>query len=384
MLILLLVILIFPSLAQAVEYLATYEPHPTEAGVFYAHSNIRGTTCVSLRPDPTKQAGYAYCTGPSLPVRAGIIALNADGSLSTKQKTDLAAVTGKAVTETRMQDVVSGIVDANSIPMKRWKDGRQHLWINGKEVWSRPAPLATYIPTMKEVLLAPVQFAHWLITPTLAWAASFAETFTATDGVIDGCEARGCTLTWDHFQGAALNILTNRAARSGSVSLQLARATGSTLATDDMKVGMTLSEMTIASATNIGAGPIMRKQAGNTTQTYLYCVAFVSSTSDFVAYGERTAGAGSDTGTVTVAISNNDIIGGAVLNDSVVCLVNGVRVLGPTTITTGSGFTEAGIRMSGAGTVTSTVTAVDGWYAEDITVLPGGDTRRPIAPLVLQ
>lgn len=369
------------ALAQ-VSYLATYEAHETEPNVWYAHSNIRGTECVDLRPDHTKQAGYGLCDGPSLPVRAGIIPLDMKSPLQGKDRAALAVALGRAVHETASKDVLSALVDANAIPLKRWKDGNQHLWVKGKEVWNRPAPLATYMPSLRDVLLAPVRVVHWMVTPVLAWAASYTESFTASAGTVDGCQARGCTLTWTHFQGAVLDVVSNAAERAGVVAIQLARASGSTLATDDMKVGMTLSTMTIASASNIAAGPIMRKETGNNTQTYLYCVAAISSTSDFVAFGERTAGAGTDTGTATVNVTQGDIIEGAVLNDSVVCLLNGVRVLGPTTITTGNGFTEAGIRMSGSGTGTSTVTAVDNWYAQDITVLPGGGTRGGIMPLV--
>lgn len=370
---LLLVVLLPSYMAHAdVSYLATYEAHESEPNVFYAHSNISGTTCVSLRQNPKRQAGYGYCKGPRLPVRAGIIPLNADGTIPDQYRRELAVVLGRPITETKMRDVISAIVDTNGIRLKRWKDGRQRILVNGEEIWERPAPLATYLPTLQDILIAPVQFVHWLITPTLAWAASYAESFTATAGTVDDCQLRGCALTWQHFQGTVLSVVANAAERAGVVAIQLARAAGSTLATDDMKVGMTLSTLTRASATNIQAGPIMRKQTGNDTQTYIYCVAAESSTSDFVAFGERTAGAGTDTGTVSVAITQGDIIEGAVLNDSVVCLLNGVRVLGPTTITTGNGFTEAGIRMSGAGTGTGTVTAVDNWYAEDITVLPGG------------
>lgn len=369
---------LLPTVAQAqVTYLATYEAHPTEAGVTYAHSNIRGTECVRLAPN------LAFCNGPSLPGRAGILSLDPDATLTAGQKTFLANRLGRAITETTVKEAITALIDANAIPLKRWRDGKQHLWVKGRDVWNRPAPLATYIPSVRDVLLAPVAFVEWLVTPTLAWATSLSESFTATDGVIHGCNARGCTYNWNHFQGATLNIVSNRAAREGSVGIQLARPQ-SALATDDMKAGLTLSDMTISSATNLGAGPIFRKETGNGTQTYLYCTAHVSSTSDFVAFGERVAAAGSDTGTATVAVSNGDVIEGAVLNDSVVCLLNGVRVLGPTTMTTGAGFTEAGIRMSGAGTATSTVTAIDGWYAEDITILPGGGGRRAIAPMVLQ
>lgn len=363
---LLLIALLCPALAQAqLYYLATYEGMGTDADPFRAHSNIPGTDCKSLRANEAQQAGYALCSGPSLPVRAGVHQIDLGAVLTAQQKTFLANVLGRTVTETTVGEVLSAIVDMNSLSLKRGRDGQQRLVIKGREVWSRPAPLSSYVPEAWE------RFTH-LFVPSSAWAATtLDEDWNCAD---DNTPSYFCDHTWVRYSGTTAELITNSLRNVNSVGTNLLY-NDSTLDSTDMLHRVTVSSISRGTATNVSGGAGAR-HTGTSTSTYVYCVARDAATQQ-VAYGHVVAGSNTEDGAVSATLANGDIIEVRAVGDQLSCKHNGTTVLGPITENTGSGNVNVMVRFSGSGTATTTLVSLDDSHAE--VVVPG---RRAVAPLV--
>lgn len=366
MLVLLFFVLLVPSLAQAqVEYLATYEGDGTDANPYRAHGGISGTECAPL-------GKVALCKGPTLPVRAGIMDLSGKRALVKADRDRLSSEYKLAVTATTYDGLIAEVVDTQGLSLKR-NGGRQRIVIHGREAWARPAPLSSYIPTLRDSLAAPVALVDWIISAPMAWAAAtLNETFTCANDS-DGTYA--CDHTWSRSTGSVARIVSNALSTPNSIATQRMRLTSSTLDSTDMYNRVTLSTISRGTATDRAGGPIIRHHSADTT--YVFCVGRDAATQQ-LEYGSVLAGVLTSNGTVSATIANGDTVEVSAVNDQVSCKHNGTRVLGPTTDGTGDGELGIGLRVSGSGTATSTSVILDNVQSGLVS------QRRAIAPLVLQ
>ncbi|MDH5251959.1 MAG: hypothetical protein OEW25_01430 [Nitrospira sp.] len=348
-----LTFLTLASLAHAqVTYFATYEGTGTEGDPFRAHSNIPGTECKSLRANETNAAGVALCSGPSLPIRAGVVSVDLVGTLSTPQKAVLGALLGRAVAETTIEGVLSAVLDARAVPLRRWSDGRQRIVIHGREIWSRPAPLASYLPdiwhAVKNIFTAPIAWA----------AATLSEDWNCAD---DTTPNYVCDQTWVLSTGSTATMEGNALRNTNSTSTNVLYST-STLDATDMQHRVTVSSIDRGTATNVAGGPAIRNP-GTGTSTYVYCVLRDAAT-DQVELGHVVTGSLTSDSTDTVTVANGDTIETIGIGDQVSCKHNSVTVLGPLTENTGSGNVNINVRFSGSGTATTTSVVLDDSFAE--------------------
>lgn len=366
--------LLVPTGLQAqVTYFATFEGDGTEANPFRAHSNIQGTECISLRANETQLSGIAFCDGPSLPVRAGIRQVDLGAPLTAQQKTFLATILGRTVTETTVAEALTALADANALNLKRWPDGKHRLFLKGREILSRPAPIA-WRDIYREVLRFPVVAMHAIIdaaiSAPLAFAASLSSTFTCADNASLNCEG----VTWTEFSGSSWAIVGNTAELSNTVATNAARAE-TDLNTNSMLVGATITALSRNSATEAHVGLIARKE-NSATITYYYGMCKDLAGTDECEYGYVVTGSRTSLGTSsTDSPGVGDLMELIIYGDQLSFRMNGVTVLGPTTNSTiASDFRRAGIRSSGSGTADNTV-GLDNWYARDY------PSRRASTPL---
>lgn len=367
MVLLIFFILLVPSLTQAqVEYLATYEGSGTEADPFRAHSGIRGTECKSLRATEKSAAGWAYCVGPSLPARAGVINLSGKRLLVKAERDKILSDSGLSVSSSTVEGLLSELVDSQGVSLKRTA-GRQRIVVKGREVWSRPAPLSSYLRDIPAMVAG-------LFESAVAMAASTLSENFETGGVDDTTSPFVAQHSWVSTGGTAHGIKSNKYEVTNSVSVHETYST-TTLDSTDMQVRAVLNA-TRGSATNIG-GAVTGRHDGTGTPTFVYCMGRDAAT-PFAEYGQKVAGALTVHGTVNTTISAGSTITLTALGDQISCAVDGVVVLGPLTDNTGSGNVRVGTRTQGSGTATTAVVTLDDLYAAL------ASERRPIAPLVLQ
>lgn len=366
MILLLLLALLLPSLATAqVLYLSPYTGDGSEANPFKGAGVGQGALCSDIRADKTRADGYAICRGPVLPGAPGVIDLSGKRAIGKADRDKILAERGITIRGATFDALISELVDGQGVRLKR-VDGRQRIILNGEEVWSRPAPLASYLPSLEETLYAPVQLVEWLVTPTLAWAASITEDWNCANNA-----SLTCDHTWNTFQGVVMALVSNRADTTNSVSVQLAR-NATSLDSDQMRVGVTVANIARGTATDVSGGVLARKENSGTA-TYLYAVLRDAAT-DQVETGDVISGTRTVHGTIDTPVVNGDLIELQVVNDVVTVFHNGTAVLGPYTNTTGDGFLQGGVRFAGTGTGTTTNVALDNWFAYNVS--SGGATRR--------
>ena len=363
--ILIFAFLLVPALAQAqVTYLATYEGTGTDADPFRAHSNIVGTECKSLRPNETLATGIAICVGPSLPVRAGVREIDLSAAVTVAHKTFLAAFLGRPITETTVGEVLSAIIDKNGISLKRGADRRQRILIKGQEIWSRPAPLTSYLPDVWRVVKG-------LVMAPVAWAAtSLTADFNCADDATSTFSCNG--YTWTLRSGSAMQLLSNAFQSLNTVAPQ-ANINATVLDSTDMLARVVVSTINRGTATNVSAGAVVR-HTDTATSTYNYCVVR-DAASDEIELGHVTTGSLTADANIAATVANGDTIEVQALGDQLSCKHNGAVVAGPLTENNGLGNVNAGMRTSGSGTATTTTVILDGCYAS-VASAPFGPLRR--------
>jgi hypothetical protein len=348
-------------------YFSPYTGDGSEATPFKAHGVSQGAECKSLRPDETQQAGFAICRiAGSAPVAAGVVSIDPDAALTNLQKIALAAVLGRAVTETTVGEAIGALTTSNNVSLFKWKDGRQKLILKGKELWSQQAPLASYFRNAWQFIASVVQ------TPA-AWAASVLdETFTCAD---DSDGSYSCSFIWSRATGSVAAIVSNAAATTNSTATQRLKLSNDNLGSTDMTVRAEVASIARGTATNVAGGPIARHHETDTT--YVYCVARDAATQE-IEYGHIVTGTQTVDGTVSATVSNGDTVTVRAVGDQLSCLHNGATVLGPITENTGNGNVAVGLRFSGSGTATTTSVVLDNVHAEVVS------SRRSSTPMVMQ
>ena len=361
-----LLLYLTPTIAQAqVQYIATYEGDGTEADPFRAHSYIRGTECKSLRADETKADGWAYCVGPSLPARAGIINLSGKRPLVKADRDKILSDSGLSVSSTTVDGLLSELVDSQGVSLKR-TDGRQKIVVKGLEVWSRPAPLSSYLPDAW-------QFVKNLIAGPVVWAAAtITEDWNCAD---DSTSPFVCDHTWVRSVGTTATLASNSLRNVNSVGSNVFY-NETVLDSTDMRHLVTVSSISRGTATNVAGGAAVR-HAGVGGSTYNYCVARDAASTE-IEYGHVTAGALTTDGTVSATVADGDTVESIARGDQISCKHNGVLVLGPLTENNGSGNVLIGLRFSGAGTATTTLVVLDDAIAGLATSTTFGPFRRRV------
>jgi hypothetical protein len=318
-----------PSLshAQAI-YLAPYEGDGTDANPFRATGLLLGHTCKSMRSSEQQQTGYGLCKGPMVPVRAGVINLSGKRAITKADRDQMLADSSITTTATTFNGLISELVDSQNVKLAS-KAGRQRIIIGNDEIWSRPAPLSSYIP---DILLAPVKVADWLISTPVAWAAAtLTEDWNCAD---DSTSPFTCDHSWVRSVGSTATLASNSLRNVNSVGSNVFY-NDTSLDSTDMRHRVTIASISQGTATNVAGGAVVR-HAGAAGSTYIYCVAR-DAASDEIEYGHVSSGALTTDGTVSATVANGDTIESIAVDGQVSCKHNGVLVLGPLTESTGDG-----------------------------------------------
>lgn len=359
----LLLLCAVPSLshAQAI-YLAPYEGDGTEENPFRANDKILGAGCKSLRSSESQRDGLGLCKGPHLPARAGVI--DQKHTITKADRDALSADLKLTITAATFDGLIAELVDKQNISLGR-KDGRQRIVLQGEEIWSRPAPLSSYLPDVWQVVKS-------IVAVPVAWAAAtLTADFNCADDATSTFSCNG--YTWTLRSGSAMQLLSNAFQSLNTVSPQV-NINATELDSTDMLSRVVVSSISKGTATNVSGGAVVR-HTNTTTSTYNYCTAFDGAT-DEIEMGHVTAGSRTADVNVAATVANGDTIEMMALGDQLSCKQNGVLVAGPITENNGSGNVHAGIRTSGSGTATTTTVILDDWYASVASTTTFGPLRR--------
>lgn len=235
-------------------------PDP-EIGFHSRCLRMPGAGNIDLRPD----VDAFLCASNDLPVdMTGVEQIGASykSSLGAK-KGALNAKFKKSLSANTVEDLIIEVV---SPKLKAGTDGKLKIYLGGSEpVYQQTA----WVPFRDGGLVADLSNAAMgLVEPTLAWAATISESFTAADGDLDGC----CTSVWTEFFGTEWTIVSNQAVGSGDTtgSLAAARNTANSFDTVDHTATVTVAGLitgTAADGTNTSCAVLIRKGA-NATQTF--------------------------------------------------------------------------------------------------------------------
>lgn len=311
---------------------------------------------------------HFLCMGSTVPSGAGVLPLstNASSRLNVSEKLALQAVTGKVVAADTFQDLVTDILDTKGIVLEPEKDNRQHLRLRGREVWARPAPLKAFVPGVVRKLDAALHWPLDMLSASVAWAASIAETFTATDGNLAGCEARGCTHTWtEPLAGKDWTIVSNQA-NVATLTGGLGR-NDSALATGDHEVTATVVSFASTGGGIARCGVAARKDNAGTDTFYRFFGDTPAGGTLSYEIQRRAAGATTSLASNAQDPVANDVLKLRVQGSDLSGYVNGVLLIGP--VTDGSPITSANTYTgiwANASTSTFSCT-IDGFSAADYT-----------------
>lgn len=235
-------------------------PDP-EIGFHSRCLRMPGAGNIDLRPD----VDAFLCASTDLPAdMTGVEQIGASyKSALGSRKGVLNAKFKKALAATTVEDLIIEVIGPK---LRAGKDGKLKIYLGGSNpIYQQTA----WVPFRDGGLVADLSNAAiGLIEPTLAWAATISESFTAADGDLEGC----CTSVWTEFFGSEWTIVSNRAVGSGATigSLAAARNTVNSFSTVDHTVTATVVGLTIGNAangTNTSCAVLIRKGA-NATQTF--------------------------------------------------------------------------------------------------------------------
>lgn len=388
----LVAILLFACLAWAsvpqaqpprVIYLATVQGDGSDENPFRSTGwgAVANQGCIDLRPDPTVATGRMLCAADTLPAGGGINQLGgflAD-TLTPVRRAVLQAVIGESISSSTLTDVIAEILISKARldgtrwkPLRAGKDGKYHIWLGERqEAWTQTAWLYPYINDGGLVADAS-NAALSVIEPTLAWAASIAEDFNCANSA-----SLTCDLTWTEFFGTEWEISANQARVTGLTgTVQKEARSDSALAGDAHWAQATLVELTADNSGTTRCGPIARKDNSSTRTFY----SFVGSMNNslYIDYETRKRVGGTLT---AIATDTTDPVAGEVMRiyvdgSSISGYVNGVLRVGPTTDTSITGNTYAGMAYSSNNPTTQSC-ILDDFSAQDIVASSGnGPIRR--------
>ena len=248
------------------------------------------------------------------------------GSLNTKFKKTLSANT--------VEDLLIEVIGPK---LRAGRDGKVKLYLGG------PVPVyqqTAWVPFRDNGLVADISNAALgMVEPTLAWAATFYDSFTGADGNLTG------DLTWAEFLSTEWTRTGNAAHASGvTASAAEARAEHDT-ETDDQEVQATQT-YNYASAGNFRCAVIGRKDSTSTRDFYQFGVQRDSGVNVYRLL-ERNNGTPTTLADSTAATAVGTTIKLVIDGTTMSGYVGGVLVAGPVTDATISAKTRAGIAFVG-------------------------------------
>ena len=241
-------------------YLSPVDGTGTELDPFRSRClGLPGGGNIDLRPD----VDAFLCASNALPgdlTGVEVIGASLTGALGGK-KHALDVRFKKALKAATVEEL---IVEVLTPKLAKGRDGKLKIYLGGSEpVYQKTA----WVPFEDGGLIADLtNYANDLLEPSLAWAATISDAFTASDGNLDGC----CTSVWTEFSGTAWTIASNQAVATGAGTLALARNTVNAFSGVDHTATLTVVNVaagTPADGTSTSCAVLVRKEA-NTTQTY--------------------------------------------------------------------------------------------------------------------
>lgn len=314
-------------------YLSPVDGAGTEADPWHSRCvGMPGAGNIDLRPD----VDAFLCASADLPAdMTGVEQIGASyqsalggkkGALNAKFKKSLAANT--------VEDL---IIEVLSRKLRAGKDGKLKIYLGG------PIPVyqqTAWVPFRDGGLVADLSNAVLdVLEPTLAWAATFHDSFTGADGNLAG------DLTWTEFLSTEWTRTGNTAYASGAtVAAAEARADHDT-DTDDQEIQAAVS-YTYVSAGNYRCAVLGRKDSTTTRDFYQFGIQRDSGVNVYRIL-ERNAGSPTTLADSTIATTSPSTIKFIPDGSTLSGYVGGVLVAGPVTDSTISGKTRGGIAYVG-------------------------------------
>lgn len=345
-------------------YLSPIDGSGTEADPWHSRAlGMPDAGCVNLKP-----YGFSrfLCASPDLPAdTTGIIQIGASrGSALGARKAIIEAIIGRSLAANTVEGLV---IEVLSSRLRAGRDGKLKIYLGQK------APLyqqTAWVPFRDNGLVADLgNAAMGLIEPTLAWAATYHDTFTGSDGNLAG------DLTWTEFLSTNWTRASNTALASGSTSGTAAEARADhDTDTDDQEVQATMA-YTYVSAGNFRCAVLGRKDSTNTRTFYQFGFQRDSGV-DVYRLLERNAGTATTLADSSGATSSSATIKLVIDGTSLSGYVGGVLTAGPVTDATISGNTRGGIAYVG-GDASDNCTADNFRVADAIARSRGGSRWLP-------
>lgn len=369
-----------PATAQDTRqfYLSPVDGTGTDLNPFRARClGLPGKGNIDLRLNRAIATGYSLCASNNLPSNmTGVIVLGA--GLNATVPTIIRNIVQTVLSVTLSTGTVEELIKEVIIPrLSRPPSGRYKIYLGN------PTPTIELVASLsndihyKGLVVALAERERELVEhtdsllasawdtlqPVVAWATTLStETFTASDGNLDGC---ACVHSWTEYNGTAMTIASNQVAASGSTTVEARN--NSTLASVNHNAGVTVVNVATGGAgTLTSCGAIFRKENNATRTNYMYQAAI------------RTAGelnmtelAQREAGTKTILDDNytdwvaNDVLLASVdSSHNIVAKVNGSTRITYTDATPITAGTYTGIMYfsdSASGTCT-----LDNQTAEDL------------------
>lgn len=331
-------LLVWGSVPQAQDtrqfYLSPIDGAGTESDPWHSRClGMPGYGNINLRP---WQVDAFLCASNDLPAdMTGVEQIGASfksalggkkGALNSKFKKSLAANT--------VEDLIIEVIGPK---LRAGKDGKLKIYLGDTApVYQQTA----WVPFRDNGLVADLSnYALEAIEPTRAWAASFMDTFTGSDGNLAG------SLTWSEYLSTEWTRTSNTAYASGvTASAAEARAEHDT-ATDDQVVQAEMA-YTYVSAGNFRCFIIARKDSTTTRDFYAFGFQRDSGVNVYRIL-ERNAGSPTTLADSAGSTSSPATIKIRVDGTSISGYVNGALVAGPVTDATISGNTRGGLAFTG-------------------------------------
>lgn len=339
-------------------YLSPIDGAGTEADPWHSRClGMPGAGNIDLRPE----VDAFLCASAELPkdmTRVEPIGASLKSSLGGRKGT-LNTTFKKTLRAANVEDL---IIEVLSPKIRAGKDGKLKIYLGGRApVYQQTA----WVPFRDDGLVADVSHAALsVIEPTLAWAATFHDTFTGSDGNLAG------DLTWTEFLDTVWARASNKASASGASSPAAEARADHDTDTDDQEVQADLA-YTYTSGGNLRCAVIGRKDSTSTRDFYQFGMQRDSGV-DAYRLLERNAGAPTTLADSAGATASAATIKLIVDGTSIAGYVGGVLTVGPVTDATISGKTRAGLAYVGGSGDSCTA---DNFRVADATARSRGGSR---------
>lgn len=324
-------------------YLSPIDGSGTDADPFRSRClDIAGKGNIDLRPWGINRFLCASNALPTNMTGVGQLGSSLLDNLTPARKTALEALLGKSVSASNVREVIIELLQSR---LQAGRDGKLKIWLgeatpvyeqtagipfrdNGLFADTSFAVVAVATVTATAITRVPARVLAALVAVVLsltnqpAWATTLTtETFTATDGNLDGCQARGCTHSHTEISGTPWTITSNQATASGNATGVSRMETP--LDTVNHRASLTVVNVTTGGGgTNATCSVLIRKE-NNATLTFYRNTAVI-----------RNAGELNETqlskvvaGTITVLDNNNT---DWAANDVLFVSADGTTILGGT------------------------------------------------------